>query len=52
MGLVLEIVYLHDVQVYMCLADAYEDYDCFDEVSFFRNVQRFNMEQRAGLSFM
>jgi hypothetical protein len=34
-GLVRENVYLYDVQVSTPLADAYEDYNCFNEVSFF-----------------
>jgi hypothetical protein len=31
-GLVRENVYLYDVHVSICLADAYEDYNCFGEV--------------------
>jgi hypothetical protein len=34
-GLLREEVYLYDVQVSTCLVDAYEDYICFGEVSFF-----------------
>jgi hypothetical protein len=31
--------------------DAYEDYNCFGEVSFFRRVEGFKMERRAGIKF-
>jgi hypothetical protein len=34
-----------------CLVDAYEDYNCFGEVSFFRRVECFKMEQRAAMKF-
>jgi hypothetical protein len=34
-----------------CLVDAYEDYSCFSEVSFYRRVEGFNMEQRAAIKF-
>jgi hypothetical protein len=44
-------VYLYDVQVSTCLVDAYEDYNCFDEVIFFCHVKGFKMEQRAAIKF-
>jgi hypothetical protein len=49
MGLVGENVYLHDVQVSTCLIDAYEDYNCFSNVSFL--CRRFQNEQRAAIKF-
>jgi hypothetical protein len=47
MGLVRENVYLYDVQVSACLVDAYEDYNCFGEISFFvmLKVSKWNKEQ-------
>jgi hypothetical protein len=43
---------MYDVQVSACLVDAYEDYSCFGEVSFFvvLKVSEWNKEQR--LSFV
>jgi hypothetical protein len=39
-------VYLYDVQVSTCLVDAYEEYNCFGEVSFFvvSKVSKWNKE--------
>jgi hypothetical protein len=51
MGLVRENVYLYDVRVSTCLVDAYEDYNCFGEVSFFHHVRGFKMEQTAVIKF-
>jgi hypothetical protein len=34
-GLVRENIYLYDVQASTCFVDAYEDYSCFGEVTFF-----------------
>jgi hypothetical protein len=47
MGIVREKVYLYDVKVLTCLVDAYEDYNCFGEVSFFvlLKVSKWNKEQ-------
>jgi hypothetical protein len=39
------------VQISTCLVDAYEDYNCVGEVSFFRHVGGFEMEQRAAIKF-
>jgi hypothetical protein len=36
------------MQVSTCLVDAYEDYNYFGEVSFFRLVDSFKMEQRRA----
>jgi hypothetical protein len=49
-GLVRENVYLHDVQISTSLVDAYEDYNCFGEVSFFvvSKVSKWNKEQRLN----
>jgi hypothetical protein len=49
MGLVTEKLYLHDAQISV---DAYEDYSCFGEVSFFimSKVSKWKIEQR--LSFV
>jgi hypothetical protein len=43
-GLVRENIYLYIVPVSTCLFDAYEDYNCFGEVSFFvvSNVSKWN----------
>jgi hypothetical protein len=42
-----ENVYLYDVQVSTCLVEAYENYNCFGEVSFFvmSKVSKWNKEQ-------
>jgi hypothetical protein len=47
MRLVRENVYLYDIQVSTCLVDAYEDYNCFSDVSFFvvSEVSKWNKEQ-------
>jgi hypothetical protein len=52
MGLGRENINLYDVQVSTCLVDAYEDYNCFGEVTFYvvLKVSKWNKEQR--LSFM
>jgi hypothetical protein len=37
------------VQVSICVVDAYEDYSCFGEVSFFFCVEGFKTEERAAI---
>jgi hypothetical protein len=49
MGRVRENVYLHEMQVSSSLVDAYEDYNCFGEVSFFVILKVSEMEQRAAI---
>jgi hypothetical protein len=39
------------MKVSTCLVDAYEDYNCFGEVSFFRPVEGFKMKQRAAINY-
>jgi hypothetical protein len=39
------------LQVSTCLVDACEDYNCFDEVSFFRRVEGFKMKKKAAIKF-
>jgi hypothetical protein len=51
MELVRENFYLYDVQVSSCLVDAYDDYNCFGEVSFIRRVEGFKMEPRTSIKF-
>jgi hypothetical protein len=51
MGLVRENVYSYAVQVSDSLVNAYEDYNCFGEVSFFHRVDGFKMEQTAAIKF-
>jgi hypothetical protein len=50
-GIVKEEVYLYDVKVSTCLVEAYEDYNCFGEVSFVvvSKVSKWNKEK--GLIF-
>jgi hypothetical protein len=51
-GMVREKLYLYDVQVSTCLDDAYEDYSCFGEVSFFvvSKVSKLNKEQQINFA--
>jgi hypothetical protein len=51
-GLVSENVNLYNLNVSPCLVDAYEDYSCFGEVSFFivSEISEWNKEQ--WLSFV
>jgi hypothetical protein len=39
------------VQDSTCLVDAYEDFNCLDEVSFLLCVEGFKIEQRAVIKF-
>jgi hypothetical protein len=39
------------VHVSICWVDAYEDYNCFREVRFFRRVEGFEIEERAAIKF-
>jgi hypothetical protein len=42
--------YLHDMQVSTCLVDAYEDYNCFGEVSF-SSCRRFQNGTKSSVYF-
>jgi hypothetical protein len=39
------------MQVSTCLVDAYEDYNCFGEVCFFRRIEGFKIEQSSTCKF-